>query len=84
MHTQGSSVDGRSFADKRAAAGLTQEQLARRADVGLAYVTTVEGGYSPNPERAPKYRRLLRVLDKELDRQRRRGGKEVNANTTAP
>jgi hypothetical protein len=44
---------------RRLAAGLTQEDVAREAHCSLAYVRLVERGYSPDPETSPAFRRLL-------------------------
>lgn len=49
--------------EARAAAGITQEELARSAEVSLAYVRKIEAGYEPCQRRSsPKFSRVLAVL----------------------
>ncbi len=53
----------------REAKGLTQAQLAEKAQVALSYVTVLEAGHQRNPSRQILYR-LARALDvpaKRLD-----------------
>jgi transcriptional regulator with XRE-family HTH domain len=47
----------------RAAAGLSQEALAREVGCSTAYVRVLERGYAPDPGASPVYRRVLDALD---------------------
>ena len=47
--------------ERRLSAGLTQQELAARADCSLAYVTMLERGLSPS--RSNVLPRILRALD---------------------
>lgn len=48
--------------DRRLAAGLSQEQLAREAGCSLNYVRLIESGYRPDWHASPKLRRVVELL----------------------
>lgn len=47
----------------REAAGLTQQQLAQRAGVSLAYLRMIEGGYTPTSSKSPAFARILAEVE---------------------
>jgi transcriptional regulator with XRE-family HTH domain len=59
---------GEVLRDLREARGLTQAQLAERAQVALSYVTVIEAGHETNPSRQILHRiaRALGVPAKRL------------------
>lgn len=55
-----------SLRERRIAAGISQEALARLADCSTAYVRVLERGYTPEAETSPVYRRLVAVLEERV------------------
>lgn len=55
-----STTAGGSVRELRRAAGLTQQELARRASCSVSYVQLLDAGYRPND--GPKLRAVLAIL----------------------
>ena len=58
-------VTNQSIRDRRTSAGLTQEQLARKARCSAHMVRLLEGGW--RPKSSPTLSRIEAVLDKHVD-----------------
>lgn len=47
----------------RKRSGLSQQALAERAKCSIQWVRALEGGLAPDPDKSPKYRRVLSILN---------------------
>jgi transcriptional regulator with XRE-family HTH domain len=66
----------------RAAAGMSQEALARAADCSTTYIRVLERGYRPRPgAEAPVLARVLAALDKAQTYDERRPAESAAVKT---